>query len=107
MSRSTTLLVAVFLVGALLQAFLWVRASNAHAQIPRLRLGLAADQVGLLIWARSLPVHPRDQVIARRLRRRGIWSPAETALSKQLLRPGMIVLDIGANIGYFTLVFAR
>ncbi|MFI5367349.1 MAG: FkbM family methyltransferase, partial [Candidatus Binatia bacterium] len=47
------------------------------------------------------------QVIARRLRRRGIWSPAETALSKQLLRPGMIVLDIGANIGYFTLVFAR
>ncbi|HXQ20211.1 MAG TPA: hypothetical protein VN812_00965, partial [Candidatus Acidoferrales bacterium] len=54
-----------------------------------------------------LHVHPRDQVIARRLRRRGIWSPAETALSKQLLRPGMIVLDIGANIGYFTLLFAR
>jgi FkbM family methyltransferase len=52
-------------------------------------------------------VDPRDRAVGARLRRRGVWSAAETALCKRELRPGMTVLDVGANIGYFSLLFAR
>jgi hypothetical protein len=45
---SAAAVVAVFALGAVLQVFLWVRASDAFPQIPQLRTGLAADQVGLL-----------------------------------------------------------
>ena len=41
------------------------------------------------------------------MRRRGIWSEAETELCSREIRRGMKVLDIGANLGYFTLLFAR
>lgn len=37
----------------------------------------------------------------------GAWEPDERALLLSLLRPGMNVLDIGANVGYHSLVCAR
>lgn len=37
----------------------------------------------------------------------GIYEPKETALIKKLIKPNDIVLDIGANIGYFTLIMAK
>src|SRR5512140_1324756 len=45
---SAAVVVAVFAVGAVLQVFLWIRAADAFPQIPQLRTGLAADQLGLL-----------------------------------------------------------
>lgn len=33
--------------------------------------------------------------------------PAETALFRREVKPGDVVLDLGANIGYFTLLFAQ
>jgi FkbM family methyltransferase len=35
------------------------------------------------------------------------YEPAETAFFNRLLRPGDYVLDVGANIGYFTSLFAE
>jgi FkbM family methyltransferase len=35
------------------------------------------------------------------------YEPAVTAALQQLVRPGMVCVDVGANIGYFTLLFAR
>ncbi len=37
----------------------------------------------------------------------GGYETVETALILDLIRPGQVVLDIGANIGYYTLLFAR
>jgi FkbM family methyltransferase len=36
----------------------------------------------------------------------GYWEPRETLLFKRLLRPGDVVIDAGANVGWFTLLAA-
>jgi FkbM family methyltransferase len=37
----------------------------------------------------------------------GTWEPGVTALFEELLKPGMVAVDIGAHIGYFTLLAAN
>lgn len=37
----------------------------------------------------------------------GVYEPFETSLLERYVRPGDVVLDIGANIGYYTLLLAR
>jgi FkbM family methyltransferase len=37
----------------------------------------------------------------------GEFEPRTTELVREFLKPGMRVLDVGANFGYFTLIFAR
>jgi FkbM family methyltransferase len=37
----------------------------------------------------------------------GVWEPEETELVRKLVRPGDTVVDLGGNIGYFTLIMAR
>lgn len=39
--------------------------------------------------------------------KRGYYEPEETALIKQLIRPDWTCLDIGAHIGYFTLLLSK
>jgi FkbM family methyltransferase len=80
---------------------LWQR----KAVVERMLRGLFGDTVeadGHLLY-----VEPHDRAVGARLRRRGVWAAAETALCKREIQPGMRVLDVGANIGYFTLLFAR
>jgi FkbM family methyltransferase len=79
--------------------------SRRKSAVERMLRGLFGDTVeagGHLLY-----VEPHDRAVGARLRRRGVWAPAETELCKRELRPGMHVLDVGANIGYFTLLFAR
>lgn len=55
----------------------------------------------------QLYVHDaRDQCVSRRIRDEGIWEPFETSLLLELLRPGDVFVDVGANIGYFTVLAA-
>ena len=37
----------------------------------------------------------------------GIFEPYSTTLVNELIKPGMVVADIGANFGYYTLQFGR
>jgi FkbM family methyltransferase len=48
-----------------------------------------------------------DRYISPDLATKGIFEPMETDFVLQEIRPGDVVLDIGANIGYYTLLFAK
>jgi len=37
----------------------------------------------------------------------GVYEPEETALVKKYIKPGFIILDLGANIGYYSLLFSK
>jgi FkbM family methyltransferase len=48
-----------------------------------------------------------QDTISREVCFTGRYEPQETQLAKRLLRPGQLVVDVGANWGYFTLVCAH
>ena len=52
-------------------------------------------------------VDTNDLLIAPWLLIHGEWEPEETALFKKLVRPGNVFVDVGANIGYYTLLAVR
>jgi len=55
----------------------------------------------------KLYVHgAQDRFVSQRLRAEGIWEPFETSLLLRLLRPGDVFVDVGANIGYFSVLAA-
>jgi FkbM family methyltransferase len=61
--------------------------------------GLAADL--------RLRIHGQnDQFVSRKIADEAIWEPYETSLVMALLRPGAVFVDVGANIGYFSVLAA-
>ena len=55
----------------------------------------------------SLYVHgERDRFVSQRLREQGVWEPYESELVLSLLQPGDVFVDVGANIGYFSVLAA-
>lgn len=73
-------------------------------QIPAPAVGTAerVDSEFGPMWFRADDDVMRPAVISS-----GLWEPGETRLLQRLLRPGSRVLDIGAHIGYFSLVAHR
>jgi FkbM family methyltransferase len=57
---------------------------------------------GMPMW-----VDTRDRVLAIHLLGDEVWEPSETAAFLTHAREGMCVFDVGANIGYYTLLAAR
>lgn len=49
----------------------------------------------------------RDNIISRYLFVDGVWEPYESQLMSNLLLPGMTVIDVGAHIGYHSLLAAQ
>ena len=52
-------------------------------------------------------VNPNDKYIGGALVAYGEYSEAEAGLFRQILRPGMVAVEVGANIGAHTLVLAK
>ena len=52
----------------------------------------------------KLALHQHDTVISESIRNSKVWAEAETKLFRELVKPGMVVVDVGANIGYFSLL---
>ena len=50
---------------------------------------------------------PRRNKISRYIHEHGVWEPEVTRCAQERIRPGMRVWDIGADVGYFALLFAR
>jgi FkbM family methyltransferase len=48
----------------------------------------------------------QDQYVSRQIREQGIWEAYETSLVLKLLGPGLVFVDVGANLGYFSLIAA-
>ena len=72
---------------------------------------------------RSMPITPRcsithgacgtyitlsnDAVIGASIVCTGIWAPKDVDLFRSILRPGMVALDVGANIGHHTVLYSK
>ncbi len=50
---------------------------------------------------------PRRNLIGRHVYQSGIWEPEATECVKAEVRPGMTIPDVGADIGYYTVLFAK
>jgi FkbM family methyltransferase len=73
----------------------------------------AAAQTNVLLRSRcrvfghEMFLDPTDAIVSPFLLRDGYFEPYETSLIESRVKPGDVVLDIGANIGYYTLILAR
>ena len=65
-----------------------------------------ALQIPDLAQPLQMHVHARDQFVSRRILEDGLWEPYETSLLLEFLRPGDVFVDVGANIGYFSVLAA-
>ena len=48
----------------------------------------------------------KDKFVSRQIREQGIWEPYEMSLVLRLLHPGSVFVDVGANLGHFSVVAA-
>ena len=79
--------------------------SRAGRTPPRPYVG--EELVCLLTDAGSLWIPASDGVMRPYLEERGTWEPEEGQLLSQFFRPGLRFLDVGANVGYFSLLVAQ
>ncbi len=73
----------------------WHSALNFHLK-----------QESVLVEGLSLFVNREDRMISQMLMREKVYEPVETVFFRSNVREGDVFLDIGANIGYFTLLAA-
>lgn len=71
-------------------------------------LGRSARTVSLDgVESFHLFLDPDSIAITPILMKDGVWDEASTRFFIQSIRPGDVVVDVGANIGYFTVLFAK
>ena len=61
----------------------------------------------LIIGGHRMYIDKDDRVISLELILSGKWEKFEASLFEQNIKPGNIVIDIGAHIGYYTLIAAK
>lgn len=64
-------------------------------------------QRGIKIWDRRIRAASLDRLVFLALHRAGLMGKKEMPVLEKLVEPGMQILDVGANIGLYTLLLAR
>src|SRR5947209_9922443 len=67
------------------------------------RLGAQTVHIG----GHTMHLHPHDDAVSAHLRAHGYWEALETKIALHEIHPGNVVVDAGANVGYYPLLFAR
>lgn len=73
----------------------------------RLQVRLASlfgRSVKVSVRGKTLNMDLRDQAVSSAIFAEGGWEPEETEFVEKNLRPGMVFVDIGANIGYYSVI---
>jgi FkbM family methyltransferase len=81
------------------------RRSSAPRPVPRPYVG--EELVCLVTDAGRLWIPAFDEVMRPIIETTGTWEPEEGELLAQFFRPGLRFLDVGANVGYFSLLVAQ
>jgi FkbM family methyltransferase len=88
----------------------WPRLHDAWRQRFAIRHAGTVQLNGLLIGRilgpYKLCLDPDDHGITPHLALDGFWEPRVTEVMVDRLRPGMVAIDAGANLGYFTILMA-
>ncbi len=104
-------LLAVLLVCVLAAAFLFERRQQSQLrqalqqrfeESPSVAT-LEIDPAGTI----RMFLNPDDSIITPRIQRDGVWEPNETHWFTRFIGRGDTVIDIGANVGYYTLLASR
>lgn len=59
------------------------------------------------LYGNKMYLNPKDNIISKYLYGNKCWEPLETEFFKKIISEGMQVIDIGANIGYFSILFSK
>jgi FkbM family methyltransferase len=79
-----------------------LRRSSGGGRVPP-RPYLGEELVGIPTEAGTLWMPKSDDVMRPYLERHGTWEPEEAELLSRFFKPELRFLDVGANVGYFSL----
>ena len=68
--------------------------------------GTANEPLPIVVDGITLFVEPHNPVVGHEVAIHGTYEPGLTAAVRPFLRPGAVLLDVGANIGYYSMLAA-
>jgi FkbM family methyltransferase len=94
------------MIGSFLQWLAGIRLVKSGAALMN-RVPLPFARLPVTVRGNRMYAHTLDRYVALWLWKLGWMESSESRLLAQLCRPGMSVVDVGANVGFYTLLFAE